>query len=199
MQLTIGHHQRSRLRKRALQGLRDSRLRKTATMLAFEWEFLLNPPYFEWHPQSHMSNGAGCKCDCREAPLPSFPHTWDLTGMTEPRGALPRKCLFIYSFIYPRGDYPLKFRAMFVDGISIVFGTGAPASNAEISARLKSITASWFGDQYGPSWLANLSAERKTSDLGNEIYATVLLASDESWNGICRILGFFAVRPRSRR
>jgi hypothetical protein len=89
----------------------------------------------------------------------------------------------------PRGDYALKFRSMFPDGISLVFGTGAPVSNVEISARLKSITASWFGDQYGPSWQANLSAEPRASDLGNEIYATVLLSNDESWNGICRIPG----------
>jgi predicted 3-demethylubiquinone-9 3-methyltransferase (glyoxalase superfamily) len=53
----------------------------------------------------------------------------------------------------------LKFRAMFPDWISLVFGTGTPATNAEISARLKSITASWFGDQYGLSWQANLSAQ----------------------------------------
>jgi hypothetical protein len=39
---------------------------------------------------------AGFKCDRRAAPLPSFPHPGDLTGMTEPCGALPRKCLFSY-------------------------------------------------------------------------------------------------------
>jgi hypothetical protein len=32
--------------------------------------------------------------------------------------------------------------------------------------------------------------DRRTfGDLGNEIYATVMLSSDESWNGICRITG----------
>jgi hypothetical protein len=86
-------------------------------------------------------------------------------------------------------NHELKFRAMFWEGLSIVFGIGAPASNAEISARLKSVTASWFGDQFGPSWEVNLSAEPRTSELGNEIYATVLLSRDESWNGICRIPG----------
>jgi hypothetical protein len=59
----------------------------------------------------------------------------------------------------------------------------------EISARLRRITASWFGDQYGPSWKVNLDSQPQTSDLGNEIYATVLRADDESWNEICRILG----------
>jgi hypothetical protein len=55
--------------------------------------------------------------------------------------------------------HDLKLRAMFPDGISVVFGTGAPATNEEISARLRNITAGWFGDQYGPSWQANLSAQ----------------------------------------
>jgi hypothetical protein len=89
----------------------------------------------------------------------------------------------------PAANHDLKFRAMFPDGISIVFGTGAPATNEEISARLRNITASWFGDQYGPAWQANLSAQPQTTELWNEIYATVLLSSDESWNGICRIPG----------
>jgi hypothetical protein len=83
---------------------------------------------------------------------------------------------------FPRGEYALKFRAMFPDGISLVFGTGTPASNVEISARPKSITASWFREQYGPSWQTNLSAEPRAYELGNEIYATVLLSNDESWN-----------------
>jgi hypothetical protein len=44
----------------------------------------------------------------------------------------------------PLVNHELKFKAMFWEGLSSVFGTGAPASNAEISARLKSVTASWF-------------------------------------------------------
>jgi hypothetical protein len=52
----------------------------------------------------------------------------------------------------PDRNYDLKFTAQFPEGISVVFGTGKPASNAEISERLRSITGSWFSDQYGPSW-----------------------------------------------
>jgi hypothetical protein len=89
----------------------------------------------------------------------------------------------------PPRDHAIRFRAMFPERISVVFGTGAPASNMEISTRLRNITASWFGDQYGPSWRVNLSARPQTSELGNEIYAEVLLTSDKSWNGICRIPG----------
>jgi hypothetical protein len=89
----------------------------------------------------------------------------------------------------PKAARGLRFRAMFWEGRSIVFGTGAPASNAEISARLESITASWLGDHFGPSWQVRLSAEPKTSDLGDEIYATVLREDDDSWEGIRRIPG----------
>jgi hypothetical protein len=44
--------------------------------------------------------------------------------------------------IEPKAVHNLKFRAMFWESLSVVFGTGAPASNAEITARLESITAS---------------------------------------------------------
>jgi hypothetical protein len=78
---------------------------------------------------------------------------------------------------------------MFREGLSIVFGPGASASNAEISARLESIPASWLGDHYGASWQGRLSAEPKTSHLGDDIYATVLREDDDSWEGIRRIPG----------
>jgi hypothetical protein len=38
-----------------------------------------------------------------------------------------------------------------------------------------------------------LTAEPKTSDLGDEIYAKVVLAKDESWQGIGRIPGLPSV------
>jgi hypothetical protein len=91
--------------------------------------------------------------------------------------------------VFPTVHHDLKFRAMLWEGLSVVFGTGAPASNEEISARLRNITASWFGEQSGPSWQGNLSARPQTSELGDEIYATDVVANDESWNGICRIPG----------
>jgi hypothetical protein len=91
--------------------------------------------------------------------------------------------------IEPKTDHQLRFRAMFWEGLSIVFGTEAPATDGEISARLCSITASWLGDHFGESWPVKLSAEPKTSDLGAKIYATVLLATDDSWEGIRRIPG----------
>jgi hypothetical protein len=43
-------------------------------------------------------------------------------------------------------EYPLRFRAMFWDGFSVVFGTNTPATDGEISARLYSCMASWLGD-----------------------------------------------------
>jgi hypothetical protein len=91
--------------------------------------------------------------------------------------------------IEPKAHHDLRFRAMFWEGVSIVFGTSALASNAEISARLGSITASRLGDHFGASWQVRLSAEPKTSDLGDEIYATVLREDDDSWEGIRRIPG----------
>jgi hypothetical protein len=42
---------------------------------------------------------------CRRNP---FPHPGDLTGMTEPCGALPRKCLFMFIQKEPCGAYPRK-------------------------------------------------------------------------------------------
>jgi hypothetical protein len=95
--------------------------------------------------------------------------------------------------IEPKSVHQLRFRAMFWEGLSIVFGTGAPATDWEISARLSSITASWLGDQFAGSWQVRLSAEPKTSDLGDEIYATVLLATNDSWEGIRRIPGLPSV------
>jgi hypothetical protein len=91
--------------------------------------------------------------------------------------------------IEPKTNHVLRFRAMFWEGLSIVFGTGAPATDGEISARLSSITASWLGDRFGESWQVRLSAEPKTSDLVDEILASVLLANDDSWEGIRRIPG----------
>jgi hypothetical protein len=41
--------------------------------------------------------------------------------------------------------------------------------------------------------LVKLTAEPKTSDLGDEVYATVVLANDDSWNGIRRIPGLPSV------
>jgi hypothetical protein len=95
--------------------------------------------------------------------------------------------------IGPKTVHQLRFRAMFWEGLSIVFGTGAPATDGEISARLSSITASWLGDHFGESWQVRLSAEPKTSDMGDEIYAKVLLANDDSWEGIRRIPGLPSV------
>jgi hypothetical protein len=91
--------------------------------------------------------------------------------------------------IEPKSAHQSRFRAMFCEGLSIVFGTGAPATDREISVRLASITASCLGDHFGESWPVRLSAEPKTSDLGDEIYATVVLANDHSWEGIRRIPG----------
>jgi hypothetical protein len=91
--------------------------------------------------------------------------------------------------VLPAFDRALRFRAMLWDDLSIVFGTGCPASNEEISERFRSITASWFEGRVGPSWQVNLSAQPKTSNLGGEIYADVLVATDDSWNGICAIPG----------
>jgi hypothetical protein len=88
----------------------------------------------------------------------------------------------------PSTTFEWKFRAQFPDAISIVFGIYAPVSNMEISQRLRSIAASWLGEQYGPSWHACLAAQPWRTEEG-EIYATVLLGTDESWNGICRIPG----------
>jgi hypothetical protein len=51
------------------------------------------------------------------------------------------------------------------------------------------MTASWFGDQYEPSWQANLSAREWRLEEGGEICAEVLINTDTSWNGICRISG----------
>jgi hypothetical protein len=95
--------------------------------------------------------------------------------------------------IEPKPVHQLRFRAMFWEGLSIVFGTNALATDGEISVRLCSITASWLGDHFGESWPVRLSAEPKTSDLGDEIYATVVLASDDSWEGIRRIPGLPSV------
>jgi hypothetical protein len=80
-------------------------------------------------------------------------------------------------------DFKLRFRAMLWDNMSVVFGTGSPVSNEEISERFGSITASWFEGRVGPSWQVNLSAQPKTSELGGEIYADVLIATDDSWEG----------------
>jgi hypothetical protein len=93
----------------------------------------------------------------------------------------------------PKPVHQLKFRAMFWEGLSIVFGTSAPATDGEISARLSSITASWLGDHFEEPWPVKLSAEPKTSELGDEIYASVLLATDDSWQGIRRIPGLPSV------
>jgi hypothetical protein len=93
----------------------------------------------------------------------------------------------------PKIEYPLRFRVMFWDGFSVVFGTNAPATDGEISARLYSCPASWLGDRFGESWPVKLMAEPKTSDLGDEIYAKVVLANDESWQGIRRIPGLPSV------
>jgi hypothetical protein len=93
----------------------------------------------------------------------------------------------------PKIVYPLKFRAMFWEGFSVVFGTNAPATDGEISARLYSCTAGWLGDRFGESWPVKLTAEPKTSDLGDEIYAKVVLANDESWQGTRRIPGLPSV------
>jgi hypothetical protein len=91
--------------------------------------------------------------------------------------------------IEPKSVHQLKFRAMFWEGLSIVYGTNTPTTDGEISVRLSSITASWLGDRFGESWQVRLSAEPKTSELGDEIYASVLLATDDSWQGIRRIPG----------
>jgi hypothetical protein len=93
----------------------------------------------------------------------------------------------------PKIEYPLRFRAMFWDGFSVVFGTNSPATDGEISARLNSCTASWLGDHFGESWPVKLTAEPKTSDLGDEIYAKVVSENDESWQGIRRIPGLPSV------
>jgi hypothetical protein len=93
----------------------------------------------------------------------------------------------------PKPVHQLKFRAMFWEGLSIVFGTGMPATDGEISARLSSIAASWLGDRFGESWQVRLSAEPKTSELGDEIYASVLLATEDTWQGIRRIPGLPSV------
>jgi hypothetical protein len=90
----------------------------------------------------------------------------------------------------PDRRYDLKFEAQFPDWLSIVFGTQAPTTNQDISQRLGSITASWFGDQYGRSWQANLAAHEWPLEEGGEICAEILPDSDTSWNGICGIPGF---------
>jgi hypothetical protein len=95
--------------------------------------------------------------------------------------------------IEPKTVHQLRFRAMFWEGPSIVFGTGKPATDGEISSQLSSITASWLGDHFGESWPVRLSAEPKISELGDEIYASVLLATDDSWEGIRRIPGLPSV------
>jgi hypothetical protein len=95
--------------------------------------------------------------------------------------------------IEPKSVHQLRFRAMFWEGVSIVFGTSAPATDGEISARLFNTTVSWLGDHFGESWQVKLSAEPKTSDLGNEIHASVLLAMDDTWEGIRRIPGLPSV------
>lgn len=100
---------------------------------------------------------------------------------------------FVYARLDQRGlsdrKYAPKFKAQFSDGLLVVFGTQAPATNMEMSQRLRSITASWFDDQYGPSWRVNLAAQPWRLEDGGEICAEVLLNDDESWNGICRIPG----------
>jgi hypothetical protein len=95
--------------------------------------------------------------------------------------------------IEPKTVHQLRFRAMFWEDLSIVFGTGMPTTDAEISARLNSVTASWLGDRFGEGWPVRLTAEPKTSDLGNEIYAMVKCATDDPWEGIRRIPGLPSV------
>jgi hypothetical protein len=51
------------------------------------------------------------------------------------------------------------------------------------------IIVRWHRDHFGEPWPVRLTAEPKTSDLGDEIYATIVLATDDSWEGIRRIPG----------
>jgi hypothetical protein len=57
----------------------------------------------------------------------------------------------------------------------------------EISPRLSSITAAWFGHQYGPSWKVRLSSRPWRIEEGGEIEEAVVLSDDESWKGIRRL------------
>jgi hypothetical protein len=87
----------------------------------------------------------------------------------------------------------LRFRAAFWEGFSIVFGTNAPVTDGEISARLYSTTASWLADRFGESWQVKLAAEPRTSDMGYEIHAKMPLLADDEWEGIRRIPGLPSV------
>jgi hypothetical protein len=79
-----------------------------------------------------------------------------------------------------------RVKAQFPGALSVIFGIQKGEENSNITRRLEAITASWFRDQYGPSWNVNLVAHEEWLREGAEIRAEARLTGQE-WNGICRV------------
>jgi hypothetical protein len=54
------------------------------------------------------------------------------------------------------GKFHAQIKPQFPEALSVIFGIQQNEKNCDIASRLEMITASWFGDQYGPPWNANL-------------------------------------------
>jgi hypothetical protein len=90
--LTIGTHRWTGVVR--MQFHMFPRPARTVTMLTPDWkETYLSPTLGRYDPI--WGKTAGCKRDRRAAPQPPIPSRGTWTGLTEPCGALPRKCLFI--------------------------------------------------------------------------------------------------------
>jgi hypothetical protein len=64
------------------------------------------------------------------------------------------------------GNFHAQMRAQFPEALSVIYGIQKEEKNWDITRRLEEITASWFGDQYGPSWNVNLSAQERRLEEG---------------------------------
>jgi hypothetical protein len=69
----------------------------------------------------------------------------------------------------------------------VVFGTGKLISNAEIADRLRSITASWFGDQYG----------RKNAQTARSVPFLILAMSNVTSSAACIVIAGSIVSTKS--
>jgi hypothetical protein len=84
-------------------------------------------------------------------------------------------------------NFYARIESQFPESLSVIFGIQKEEKDWHIARRPEGITASWFGDQYGPSWNVNLTAQGRRLKEGGEICAEVSLKEATPWDGIGQV------------
>jgi hypothetical protein len=80
-------------------------------------------------------------------------------------------------------NFHARIKAQFPESLSVTLGIQKQKKKWDLTRRLEEITASSFGDQYGPPWNVNLTAQERSLEEVGDLHGSVIEGTHTmGWN-----------------